>query len=242
MIIGLVLLAIVAVLIFFGLTTRFFKRIGVANWLAFLLVLALVVGAVLPNIRIGTMFSMNIGGFLLPLSVTVFLMIMLGANSNLAKSVLALLAVASVAISTRMLMMPTSMGMQIGASIIVGIVGGAVAYLIAKSRLGTLAAAMGGIVLGDIVVSLVYRFVTETTGNVLMLGVNGVFDSLIIASVFGVLLAEVIGFARRMASDRRISAGVVQTESAEDNLFEGYTIAPSEDEDGFDDYFNDDID
>ena len=48
---GIVILGIVAVLLFFGAAERYFDRLGMTSWLTFLIVLALIIGAVMPEVR-----------------------------------------------------------------------------------------------------------------------------------------------------------------------------------------------
>ena len=90
-------------------------------------------------------------------------------------------------------------------------------------------AAAGGTVVGDVIVSLVYRFFIDGSG--VSLGTQGAFDSLVIALVFGLLLAEVIGSIR----------GAYRTETA----FEaGEELFPAEsksnfNEEDFEDWFDD---
>lgn len=224
MTIGLILLAIVAILIFFGVAERFFRKIGVPGWVAFLLVLALSLGAIFPSIRIGSVFSMNVGGFLIPLvAITVF-MIMMGFKREMLRTMFAAIAVASVAVATRMLIPSNSTGMVVTSSVIIGFLGGAVAYLIGMSRLATLAAAMSGIVIGDVITSLVYYFAID--GSPIALGSRGVFDSLIIASVFGVVLVEAIAGMKRAMNHKTISQTTLNMESAKDDM--PMTDIPSE--------------
>ena len=64
--IGLILLSALAILTFFGVTERFFRKVGIPDWLAFLLVLSFVIGAVVPEIPIGTRVTLNVGGFIIP--------------------------------------------------------------------------------------------------------------------------------------------------------------------------------
>ena len=52
MTIGIATLAVVAVLLFFGAAERFFDRAGLTSWLAFLLTLALIVGAVISTVTV----------------------------------------------------------------------------------------------------------------------------------------------------------------------------------------------
>lgn len=212
MTIGLVLLAITAVLIFFGVSERFFRRIGVPNWLAFLFVLALVVGVIVPDIG-GGRFSLNVGGFIVPLIIMIVLEAVMGAGGEMGRSFISMIAVASVAVATRMLIEPQTGGMILAASLIVGLVGGAVAYLVAQTRLAVIASVMGGIVLGDVITNFIYRYVLEYN---FALGTDGVFDSLIIGSIFGILLLEAVEAIRRLSAQKRTSAAALSTESAQD--------------------------
>ena len=193
MTIGLIILGVIAVAVFFGAAERFFRKIGVPNWSAFLLVLALVAGAVVPEIRIGS-FTMNLGGFAVPAVIAVISAVLIGWDGELFRSGIALLAAASAYTAVRMLIVPDTTAMTITASVVGGFLVGAVAYLISGSRLGTALAATGGTVIGDLLVSLVYRFFIDGSG--VSLGTRGAFDSMVIALVFGLLLSEVIGSIR----------------------------------------------
>lgn len=242
MIIGLILLAIVAVMIFFGLTGRFFRKIGVANWLAFIFLLALVVGAVVPSIKIAGVLEINVGGFIIPFILSIIMMFMIGWNLGLVRAILSSLAVASVAVGTRMLIMPSSMGMQILAAVIIGILGGLVAFVIGKSRLVTLESAIGGVVLGDIIISVLYSVVTGTTAGSLRLGVFGTFDAFVISGVVAIMLVEIVDMVRTKSSRGKIERTTLNTESADDIFISDTSKAPMGGMDEFNDYFDDDAD
>lgn len=79
MTIGLVLSVVVAILAFFGLADSFFKRVPIAPWLGFVVSLLLIVGALIPNITIGS-FSMNIGGFIVPVIGSVIFRLLHGVG------------------------------------------------------------------------------------------------------------------------------------------------------------------
>ena len=87
---------------------------------------------------------------------------------------------------------------------------------------------MGGVVIGDIIVNLIYVF--GIGGYVFSMGTRGVFDSLIIGLVFGVLLLEAVVTARRTTSNRRVVKSSMNTEASKDV-----------NKDEFDDYFDDKI-
>lgn len=235
MTIGLALLGVVAVLIFFGVAERFFRKIGISNWLAFILVFALVVGAVVPSIKIGGGFSMNISGFLIPVALVVLFSVIIGVNSDLMRAFISMIGVAGVAVATRMLIMPTSFAYVVTASVIVGFVGGSVAYLIGMTRLVTLLSAVGGIVLGDIIVNFINRFIL--TGSTFALGSSGVFDSIIIAAVTGAALVEAITALKRTMNRKQLSKGVLGAEAGEDSDMASIKAEAAEDNEDFSDYF-----
>lgn len=228
MTIGLVLLAVVAILIFFGLSDKFFKNLGVASWIGFLIALALIVGAVIPDITIGSGFIMNLGGFIVPVIGMIVLAAFIGWNWDLVRLAFAEISVAAVCVATRLLILPDSTGMILAATLIVGFVGGTVAFLIGRSRLSTLASVMGGVVLGDLIVNLIYVY--GLGGYTFSMGTRGVFDSIIIGCVFGILLLEAVVTARKAASNKRVAHSSMNAESGEDVTG-----------DEFDDYFDDTI-
>lgn len=212
--IGIILLAIVAVLMFFGASEKFFIRMGVANWLSFIIVLLLIIGAIIPSIRFSSVVSMNCGGFIVPLAVAVALMALCDRNDIVA-AIFAEIAVAGVAIATRVLLLPVNNGIITVASLVIGFVGGLVAYIICGKVTPILSACFGGIILGDIAINFIYYFAIG--GYDFALGTRGVFDSLIIASVFSVIICEGIGLIRRGVNRNRSALSV---ESAEDTTFD----------------------
>ncbi len=241
MTIGLVILGIIALLIFFGVTEKFFRKIGMSNPLAFLLVLALVAGAVAPNIRIGSAFEMNVSGFLIPIVLVVIFSVMIGLNSDLTRAYLAMIAVAGVAVATGMLINVTTLAGQITASVIMGFVGGAVAYLIAMTRLSTLIASIGGIVIGDIIVSLLNYYVVPTVAvSSVSLGTQGTFDAIILAAVFGIIMVEAVAAMKRTVNRKRVAKSALNMEISEENDLSGSEMSTVVREEEFNDYFSDD--
>lgn len=217
MTIGLVTLGIVAVLMFFGAAEKYFDRLGLTSWLTFLLVLALIIGAVIPEVAVGS-FVMTIGGFAVPLVVFVILMALAAKRGNALRTVLSVLLVGMATVAFRLLVgVSTSMTVLVS-SLLIGFVGGAIAYLAAGSRIGTLTGAIGGCVLGDVVsagfMRMFYGVETYTIGGF------GIFDALVIAMVFGLVVAEVVAAARRMTENRRAAARGLDAEAGEDVVIE----------------------
>ena len=196
MTIGIATLAVVAVLLFFGAAERFFDRTGLTSWLAFLLTLALIVGAVLPDITSAALI-ITPGGSIMPLVVSGVLVAVAVRKGEGARTLLAAIVVTMSTVAFRLII-----GTETPAA------------LLARSSLGALAGAMVGCVLGDIAAaSLAYgAFGAET----LVLGGYGIFDSIAIACTFGCVLVEVTDALQRAAENKRTRTAALSAEAGED--------------------------
>ena len=233
--VGLILLSVLAVLTFFGVSERFFRKIGIPAWLAFVLLLAFVVGAVVPEIPIGTRAAISVGGFIIPAAFLVILFSVSRAKKDALRAVMSILAVAGVTVAARMLLRPETDGLFLAAMAVTGILGGVMAYLAGGTRLATLSGAVGGIILGDIANNLIFRYLY---GSDIMLGTRGVFDSIIIAAVLGVVLLEIVEAIKRATAEKNLASTVLKTEAAEDAQFSKSREELAEEEE-FKGYFED---
>lgn len=211
MTIGLVILGIVAVLIFFGAAERYFDMLGITSWLAFLIILAFVLGAVVPAFELG-MFSVGVGGFIIPLIVTILLLAMTKKSGSIWRALPAIAAAAAVAAGFKLLMRPTGDDV-LALSLITGFAAGALAFIIADSRINILIAAIAGITLGDIIGSSVTFAVTDA--EMIYLGGSGVFDALIIAAAFGLVMYEAVAAFKKIRLSKTARADL-SAEAAED--------------------------
>lgn len=62
-----------AVLLLFGVGEKTAKRLGLNKTLAILLLLVTAAGLLIPDIRIGSALTINLGGFLFPLIVAIYI-------------------------------------------------------------------------------------------------------------------------------------------------------------------------
>ena len=246
--IGLVTLAVVAVIIFFGLTAKYFENMGVPNWVALLIVLAFSVAAVFPPLMTNAV-SLSFAGFVLPLLLGIVAMAALGFTSNLARAAIGTLAIAGVTVAARVAYEPFDYSSAIPSILIVGIVGGVASFAICGNRLSMLASLTVGVVLGDFISAMLFRFVTDSTGGLLRLGVFGIFDAVVVGAVVGAVTLEIVGLiirARARAPKARKSLAVVPAliEAGEDTKIEEEIEKSdnTEEDEVYEDYFNDDID
>lgn len=245
--IGMIVLAITAVLLFFGVSNRFFAKTGVANWVAFLIVLAFAVASLFPPLTTERGVSFSFAGFVMPLLLGVVCLFALGANANLLRAIVGALSVAGIVIAARVALPPIDGYRAAMPSIfLAGIAGGIVAFAVGQNRLSMLAAALVGAVLGDFITAMLFRFVLLSSGYLFALGQFGAFDIAVLATLTGGVTLEISHAIVRAVRRRRgklSPAPEVQFEAGEDTLL----ISPEkkeddEDDDLYDDYFNDDID
>lgn len=246
MTIGLILLAAVGIFLFFGGTERFFAKLGLPSRAAFVIVLALVVGAVIPQVNFGNAFNIQLGGFLIPLAVMAIFLFRCNGREELFKAMLSIASVAAVCIAARMLIPSYNAGLRVTISVVTGFVGAAVACIISQSRVPAIAGVLGGMVIADTVTSLVYRFFID--GSTVSLGTAGVFDAIVIGVVFTVLIAEALSAIKKHSRASKQPIILTDLEAGEDyNTSEEdvSNIKPSTyhfNEEDYEEYFNDDID
>ncbi len=209
MIIGLVLLGITALLLFFGIARRVFANFGVPYLLAFVLVGVLIGSAFIPTFFIGSV-SINAAGFIAPLAFSVMFLLLAKRTREMWHAVVALSAAAAVYVAVLLLIAPiTSATVTV---ISAGFLCGAVAYLVGKTELGALAAVFAGLPLGEAIASLVNYF---SMGSGIALGTAATFDSVILAAVFAVVLCEAIAAIRR-TMNTRARKNALEAETAEE--------------------------
>lgn len=210
MIIGLVLLGLVAVLLFFGIAERVFKSFGVACWLAFVIVGVLIGCAFIPTLTIGNV-SFNVAGFFAPvLFATVFLLLALRMR-ELNRALVSASVIAALFISVWLLISPiTSDTITV---IIIGFLCGAVSYLVGKTKLSALFGIFFGMPIGEVISSAVSMYVY---GTGMCFGTAATFDAIILAAVIAVVLFESIAAIKRTINMRAGRHAIVNAENAEE--------------------------
>ena len=215
MTIGLIILGVAAVLIFFGAAERYFEVLGITSWLAFLIILALVLGAVVPAIEMGAV-SIGISGFIIPLIVTVIIVALSRKGGNIYRAVPALVLSAVISAGLRVLFRPTANDALV-CSLVTGFLCGAIAFVISPNRINIIISAIGGIIVGDLISSSILFAVTKP--ETLAFGSHGVFDAIIISAAFGLVLYEVISALKNTKLSKTAKTNL-NTEAAEDMAIE----------------------
>jgi uncharacterized membrane protein len=186
---GMIALIIVSILIYFGAAHRVLDRMRLNDRTALAVIAAIIVGSFI-DIPLGTRVTINLGG---SIAVILALYVLLGAGTGYEK-IRALVAAAITALALYLA------GRFLGAEpeqifidpiYLYPLVAGIVGYLAGRSRRGAFFAAVIGVFSLD-VWQYIYLISTGVRGTV-HIGGGGAFDSLILAGVLAVLLAELIG-------------------------------------------------
>ena len=130
--------------LFFGFGRSAFKGLGLSAWGAFLVVLAFAIGIIVPAIRFSDVFSMNVGGFIMPVIGMFALLAILVKNNAVLRGVAAMLAVTAATTGLLLVMPVNSMGMQVLTAFTIGLIGGAIAFIIGRTRSASAFGILGG--------------------------------------------------------------------------------------------------
>lgn len=186
---GLIALVVVSILIYFGVAHRVLDKLRLSDKAALAVIAAIIVGSFI-DIPITGRVTINLGGII---AVGLAIYILLGAGTTYEK-VRAIIA----AIVTGLVLFLA--GRYLGAQpeqifidpiYIYPITAGIVGYLAGRSRRGAFFAAVMGVLALD--VGQYIYLVTNGVRGTVAVGGAGAFDSLILAGILAVLLAETIG-------------------------------------------------
>ena len=193
---GMILLLVVSVLVYFGLAQRVLDRMRMTDKQALLFIGAIVVGSFIdiPIMRAPTEVSINVGGALLPALLSVYLIVKADETAVRVRAVLAAILVAgAVSLGSRYLPYEPE-NMFLDPKLIYGIAAGLIAYIAGRSRRSAFVGGVLGIILSDIIhmVTLTGLGIPGTTA----IGGAGAFDVTIIAGLVAVMIAELVGETR----------------------------------------------
>lgn len=194
---GTIVLVAASILVYFGLGQRLLDRMRLTDKSALAVMAVLIVGSFIdiPLMRGKTEISINVGGGVVPLVLSAYLLRKAGTTKEVVRSLLAaLVTTATIYLLGSVLMKGDPGETIIDPLYIYPVVGGTVAYILGRSRRAAFIGATIGVLLLD-VVHMVWLFTTGIPGTV-NIGGAGAFDSIVVSGLVAVLLAEVIGETR----------------------------------------------
>lgn len=210
--IGLILLIIVSILVYLGLAHRVLDRMRLSDRAALGVLAAMMVGSLIDiPIPVGrTLLALNVGGALVPLGLAVYLVVSAEQVNERIRAIFAALVTGVVVYAVGTYLMtglqePAGRFEVIDVVWLYPLVAGITAYVIGRSRRAAFVGAAVGVLLADVLQLI--RLARAGLPGVVHAGGAGAFDVLVLASLFAVLLAEVIGEVRERLGGGPRAAG-----------------------------------
>lgn len=188
--VGMVVLTVVAVLVFFGVLQRVLDRMYLTDRSALVLIAAMFIGTLLPNLVIGRV-SVSIGGAVIPLGVCIYLWIRAGTAKEVVRSVIGAILTGAAVFGLSMLLPNEPEAMFMDPNLLYGLAGGIIAWILGRSRRGAFICGVVGVILADVITALLNW--NRGIDQQLVLGGAGIADTVVISGVLAVLLAEIVG-------------------------------------------------
>lgn len=194
--IGTILLAIIAVLIFFGVFHRVLDRMKLSDRAALAILVAIAVGSFFEFtiLRAPVMVRANLGGAIIPVVVAVWLVVTSDEASEKVRAVVASLVTGVIIYGMRKVLPAEEQVMLVSPMILYGVAAGIIAAVSGRSRRNAFIAGLSGQVLADIF-HWIELAVTRTPGTVAF-GGAGALDVTIIGAILAVGFVELTGEAR----------------------------------------------
>ena len=180
----------VILLIMFGVGQRILDDLRLSDKAALLILIAICVGLIIPPIWIGEYFCFSIGGFLIPLALSIYLLVSCGGR-DLIRAIIGTILVAAIIYALEWLLPADPEEVVMDNMYIYGVVAGIVAYMLGRSRRNAFVSCLFGITLAELVQWIIN--LVSNNKSILGLGVGGAFSTYIVAIIISVALSEFLG-------------------------------------------------
>lgn len=188
---SLIILSVIILLVMFGVGQRILDSLRLTDKMALLILILICIGIIIPPIWIGPYFCFSIGGFLIPLAVSIYMLICCGFSRDLLRATIGTILVAGVIYGLEWLLPANPEDVLIDNMYLYGIVAGVIAYALGRSRRNAFISCLFGLTLASLVQWLI-NFAMGTP-SILGLGVGGAFGTYIVSLIIAVAVSEFLG-------------------------------------------------
>lgn len=194
--IGVILLFIASVLVFFGLAQRVLDHLKLSDLGAIVFLIAMIAGSFIniPILRGRVFFSLNVGGGILPLALGLYVLLQAGSSMEWGRALAGTVITAGVIWGFTRVVSFEPGHTILDPLLIFGLIAGVIGYLAGRSRRGAFIAATWGLLLVDLA-NLATLLATGQSGRVVV-GGAGIFDTIVLAGFLALILAELVGETR----------------------------------------------
>lgn len=196
---GVIILVVLSILVYFGVAQRLLDRMRLSDRGALLVLAGLILGSFIdiPLARGNVDVSVNVGGALVPIGLAVYLLTKAGTTKEWLRALIGAVVTAVVIYLLGSVFMtgdPQDRFMSVDPLYMYPIIAGIIAYLLGRSRRSAFIAATLGVLMLDFI-HWIWLGMKKIPGTV-QIGGGGAFDSIVIAGLVAILLAELIGETR----------------------------------------------
>lgn len=186
------ILTALIILLMFGAGQKILDQMRLNDKQAILVLVAIIVGILIPPVYIGKYFCFSIGGFLIPFIICLYMLFSAGWSRDLVRAIIGTVLVAGIIYGLEWIMpAETPEDVVIDPMYIYGVVAGIIAYVLGRSRRNAFVVSVFGISLAMLVQFIINMSIGKPT--VLGLGVGGAFGTIIISTIISVGLCEFLG-------------------------------------------------
>lgn len=186
---GLIALVVISILIYFGVAHRMLDKLRLSDKAALALIAATIIGSFI-DIPLGPRIVINLGGIII-VGLALYVLIGAGTSYEKIRAIIAAVVTGLVLFLGGRFLGAEPENMFIDPLYIYPLIAGIVGYLAGRSRRGSFFAAVIGVLSLDL--GQYYYLVRTGQPGIVHIGGAGAFDSLVLAGILAVLLAEVIG-------------------------------------------------
>lgn len=191
---GVLTLIVVTALVYLGFLHRVLDRMRLTKVEALVILLAMLVAGFLPNIPLILGLSINIGGAIIPMAVSVYLIVTADEAAEKRRALITSGAVAVLVYLTDKILPiePGALGFDIDPLFVPAVLAAVTAYILGRSRRAAFVGGVFGVILTDLMAwaenLILYRLHVP-----IVLGSTGIFGAAVIGGMGAVLLAELVG-------------------------------------------------
>lgn len=189
--VSLIIISILILIIMFGAGQRILDSLRLNDKEALIILILICIGIIIPPIWIGEYFCFSIGGFLIPLALSVYLLISCGWSRDLIRSIVGTIVVAGLIYALEWILPAEPEEVIIDNMYVYGVVAGVVAYILGRSRRNAFVSCLFGISLAQLVQWIINW--AKDTPTILGLGVGGAFGTYVVSIIIAVAVSEFLG-------------------------------------------------
>lgn len=201
---SIIILIILSVLIYLGLAQRVLDRLYLSDRGALVVIAAIIIGSFIdlpvPFAPVKT--TVNVGGAFIPVGLAIYLLVKAGTTREWVRALTAAIATAIIVYALGSLVMrgstaePGGRFEYVDSLYLYPLVAGITAYIFGRSRRAAFVAAVLGVLLVDFFQYVWLINNRAPAAAAVSVGGAGVLDTIVLAGIVAVLLAEVVGEIR----------------------------------------------